>query len=135
MSEATPTPSMGPTSGLVYGDVPNRIIAYIIDIIVLAIINVVVGIVLAVVGISALSGTGLDATTNWVGSIILSPAVSLAISGAYFVYAWTNQRATIGMKALSLQIGNALRRDDDHQGIRPSAVGSPSARSSASPRS
>lgn len=106
MSEATPTPSMGPTSGLVYGDVPNRIIAYIIDIIIIVIINVAVGIVLAIVGISASSGSGLDVTTNWIGSIILT-AVSLAISGAYFVYAWTNQRATIGMKALSLQIGNA----------------------------
>ena len=33
--------------------------------------------------------------------------VGLAISGAYFLYSWTNQRATIGMKALGLQIGNA----------------------------
>ena len=91
---------------MVYGDVPNRVIAYIIDIVVVAIISIAVGLVLAIVGIATTSGTGLNATTNWIGSIILT-IVGLAISGAYFVYSWTNQRATLGMKALGLQIGNA----------------------------
>ena len=96
----------GPNSTFVYGDVPNRVIAYIVDVIVIVILNVAVGLVLAVIGITAVNVSGLDISPNWLGSIILA-AVGLAISGAYFVYSWTNQRATIGMKALGLQIGTA----------------------------
>jgi len=103
---AAPAAASGPGASMVYGDVPNRVIAYIIDIVVVAIISIAVGLVLAIVGIATSSGTGLNATTNWIGSIILT-IVGLAISGAYFVYSWTNQRATLGMKALGLQIGNA----------------------------
>lgn len=94
-------------STMVYGDLPNRIIAYIIDIIVLAILGIGVAIVLGVVGISVVSTSGAAAaTTNWFGTIVIT-VVGLAISAAYFIYSWTNQRATIGMKALGLQIGNA----------------------------
>ena len=90
MSAATPSPA----PGLVYGDVPNRIIAYIIDAIVLFVINIIVfGVILAIV--SGLIGT------------ILIAVIGLAISGIYFVYLWTNSRATLGMRVLSLQIGTA----------------------------
>jgi len=94
MNEATPAPSSSPASGLVYGDVPNRIIAYIIDGFVLFAINIVIIAVLA----GLLSGL--------IGSIVFT-VVGLAISGAYFVYTWTRMRATLGMKVLSLQIGTA----------------------------
>jgi uncharacterized RDD family membrane protein YckC len=103
---AAPAPAVATTPAMVYADVPNRIIAYIIDIIVIAVISIAIGLVLAIVGISVVSGSGTGATTNWLGTIILT-AVGLAISGAYFVYSWSNQRATIGMKALGLQIGDA----------------------------
>ena len=105
-SMAAAAPTAGSGTSMVYADVPNRIIAYIIDIVVLVIIQIVVGIVLAIVGIKALDGTGATATTNWLGSIILA-LVGLAISGAYFIYFWTTQRATVGMRALGLQIGTA----------------------------
>ena len=105
-SMAAAAPTAGSGTSMVYADVPNRIIAYIIDIVVLVIIQIVVGIVLAIVGIKALDGTGATATTNWFGSIILA-LVGLAISGAYFIYFWTTRRATVGMRALGLQIGTA----------------------------
>jgi uncharacterized RDD family membrane protein YckC len=92
MSEATP--SAAPTSGLVYGDVPNRAIAYIIDAIVIGLISIVI------YGIFG----GIIAGT--VGSL-LAGVVGLAISAAYFVYTWTKMRATLGMKVLGLQIGSA----------------------------
>ncbi|MEA2630242.1 MAG: hypothetical protein QOE66_461 [Chloroflexota bacterium] len=82
----------------VYADVPNRIFAYIIDAIILFIVNVVVIIVLA--------GVGLGNSVFGVGSIILA-IVGLIISGAYFIYTWTAMRGTVGMKALGMQIGNA----------------------------
>jgi len=89
-----PVPSSIPPSGLVYGDVPNRIIAYIIDGFVLFVINMVIIVVLAAF-LSGLFGT------------IVFTVVGLAISGVYFVYCWTVRRATLGMQALSLQIGTA----------------------------
>jgi uncharacterized RDD family membrane protein YckC len=101
---AAPPPSAGASASMVYADVPNRIIAYIIDIIVLVILNVVVGLILAAIGLAATSGSGSNLSTNWIGSIIFA-LVGLAISGAYFIYSWTNRRATLGMQALGLQIG------------------------------
>ena len=105
-ASATAAAAAALPSTMVYGDVPNRIIAYIIDIIVLVILNIGVAIVLGIVGLSVTSVSAGEVTTNWLATIIVA-IVSLAISAAYFIYSWTNQRATIGMKALGLQIGNA----------------------------
>lgn len=105
MTDQTPASAPLP-GGLVYGDVPNRIIAYIIDVIVIAIVNIVVGIVLGIVGLSVVTVNGLEVGYNYLASVIFA-IISLAISGAYFVWFWTNQRATVGMKALGLQIGTA----------------------------
>ncbi|MEO8437651.1 MAG: RDD family protein [Chloroflexota bacterium] len=94
------------TNAFVYADLPNRVIAYIIDIVVIVVINVVIGIILAAIGLAASSGTGATAAGSFVGTIIFA-IVSLAISGAYFIYSWTRNRATLGMRALGLQIGSA----------------------------
>ena len=45
---------------MVYADLPNRIIAYVIDIVVLVVINVVVTIVLGAVGLSTLNGLDVN---------------------------------------------------------------------------
>ncbi len=103
---APPAPVVSGPSTMVYGDLPNRIIAYIIDIIVLVILNIAVALVLGVIGLSVTSVSGTTISTNWIATIIVA-LVGLAISAGYFIYSWTNQRATIGMKALGLQIGNA----------------------------
>ncbi len=97
---------LGPAPSLVYADVLNRVVAYVIDGLVLVILNIGAGIVLGIIGIAVITGTGGNISTNWVGSLIYA-FVGLAISGAYFVYLWTNQRSTVGMKVLNLQIGNA----------------------------
>lgn len=94
-----PTAQAGP-QGFVYADVPNRAIAYIIDLIVLFLIYVVVGIVLASIGLSI--GGALS------GSYVIFALVGLVISGIYFWFTWTRMRGTIGMKALGMQIGNAV---------------------------
>jgi uncharacterized RDD family membrane protein YckC len=99
-------PSAGPAASLVYADVGNRVIAYVIDLLVIAVFNIVVGIVLGIIGIAVVTGTGGNVGTNLAGSLIYT-FLGLVISGVYFVYSWTNQRATLGMKALNLQIGNA----------------------------
>lgn len=103
---AAPAEPPSAASILVYGDVPNRTIAYIIDLIVIFIISFAVDLVLGFAGIAVVSGTGTNTTTNWFGTLTVT-AVSLVISGAYFIYSWAKQRATIGMKILGLQIGDA----------------------------
>ena len=120
MLQGTP-PVPGPM-GLIYGDVLNRSIAYIIDAIVIAIITAILS---AIVGAifgpavtvslnSLLNGGGLG-DVNWL-VVIIDFAVGLAVSIAYFVYLWTAQRATLGMRVMSLQVGNetdgaTLKRD------------------------
>lgn len=96
MTETTPQASSVP-GGLVYADVPNRAIAYIIDAIILAVIIVVVAGIVAAIGLAA---------GGFIGAIVIG-IIGLAISAAYFIYTWTTMRATVGMKALGMQIGNA----------------------------
>jgi len=105
-----PAPSAGPsgTTGLVYADVPNRAIAYIIDLIIMAIIGAVIGIVLAAIGLatSTLDLNNGSFSYNYLGGIIQT-LIALAISAGYFIYTWTSMRATVGMRVLGMQIGNA----------------------------
>lgn len=101
-----PTPAAQST-GFVYADVPNRAIAYIIDSIIVFVGILVIGVVLAAIGLATTTiGPSAAVETNYLAAIILG-LVGIAISGAYFVYTWTSMRATVGMKVLGMQIGNA----------------------------
>jgi len=105
LTSTVPVP--GP-AGFVYADVPNRIVAYFIDSIILFIIGL--GTV-AIIG-GALGGvTNPSSTTdgsivevNYGASLVVG-LIGLAISAAYFILMWSSQRATVGMKVLGLQIG------------------------------
>jgi uncharacterized RDD family membrane protein YckC len=101
-------------AGFFYADVPNRIIAYLIDLIVLLIINIVVGIVLAAI----IGATVSNGQLNVLSFVVLGFA-SLGVSAAYFVYMWSSQRGTVGMKLLGLQIGHERdgRSIDTGQGL------------------
>ncbi|HEV8516243.1 MAG TPA: RDD family protein [Candidatus Limnocylindrales bacterium] len=103
-STPPPAPSAGP-AGYYYADVPNRAIAYIIDVIIIGIINIII---LAVLGGIFGGGGIVDPVTgqlNFIATVVIA-VVGLVISGAYFVYTWTSMRATIGMRLLGMQIGN-----------------------------
>ena len=102
MSFQVPPAAAPPGSAaIVYADLPNRIIAYVIDSVVLFAVNIVVAIVLGAVGLSMFNG--LD--VNYM-AVLVSGVLGLAISAGYFIYTWTSMRATFGMKALGMQIGN-----------------------------
>ena len=104
----TPPPRTPGASEVVYADVPNRAVAYIIDVIIIGIIGAIIGSVLGSLGLSPVtidSGT-LEVSINIVG-VLVSSIVGIVISAAYFVYTWTSMRATIGMRILGMQIGNA----------------------------
>jgi uncharacterized RDD family membrane protein YckC len=97
---SAPPPPSAPTSGLVYADVPNRVIAFIIDAIILFVLLLIVGAILGAIGLA----TGAGAT--FVSSIVYA-LIGLAVGAGYFIYTWTSMRATLGMRALGMQIGNA----------------------------
>ena len=102
--QPAPQPAAVPgASGFVFADVPNRIIALIIDSIVLAVIYMVLGIVLGIVGIQAGLMSG-----RFDLAVVVFGVIGFAISVAYFMYSWTRMRATLGMRALGMQVGYAF---------------------------
>jgi uncharacterized RDD family membrane protein YckC len=96
---------------LSFADTASRIVAYVIDIVILGIIGFT---------IAALLGLG-ETTTRTSGSNTFSsyfvsttnPIVSLIftlIGAAYFIFSWSGgRRATIGQRLLHLQVGNAFQ--------------------------
>ena len=106
-----PQPQVGP-AGLVYADVPNRAIAYILDAIILFVIGLILAMVLGAVGLNSFT-TNPNATSvndlivyNPVAGLVQA-IVGMLVSGAYFVYTWTTMRASLGQRALGMQVGNA----------------------------
>jgi len=86
---------------IVYADIPNRVIAYIVDIVALVIIVVAIELIIVVV---LLAGGRASGETGFSG--VVFNMIGAVLSAAYFLYGWS-RRATIGMRWLGLQIGNA----------------------------
>jgi uncharacterized RDD family membrane protein YckC len=105
MQNLTSTAPVPGPAGLFYADLPNRIIAYIIDMILLAIVGVVIGAItgsfMPVVSFDLVNGFHY----NYFAAII-NAAIGAAVSAGYFIYTWTNMRGTVGMKVLGMQIGS-----------------------------
>jgi uncharacterized RDD family membrane protein YckC len=91
----------GPAPGVMYADLVTRIIAYVIDAILLSIAFGIVGV--AILGGFLLTG-GLAGAI--IGFVVLG-LLYLVGSAAYFIYTWTTMRATPGQKILSLETVNA----------------------------
>lgn len=91
----------GPAPGVAYADLTNRIIAAVIDGIILWVVwAVVAGVVLS--GIALTGGFGMLLVVGVVLGVIW--AVGTA---AYFVYTWMTMRASPGQKILKLETVNA----------------------------
>ncbi len=93
-------PVAGP-AGYYYADVPNRIIAFIIDYIIFFLVFFIVGAVTLGMFGTNLGFVQLQSTT----SVLVQNVLSYLLVGAYFVYTWTAMRGTLGMKLLGMQIG------------------------------
>lgn len=104
---APPPPPSAPMSGLVYADVPNRAIAYIIDVIIVAIVAGIVFAILSGIGLSVVTVSSSGAIQVNYAAALIQGVIGLVISAAYFIYTWTSMRATVGMRVLGMQIGNA----------------------------
>jgi uncharacterized RDD family membrane protein YckC len=116
-SQLTSTQPVAGPAGLYYADVPNRIIAYIIDAIIIFIVGVIISIVIyAILGPAtslkevqdpnSILGVRFETQTNILSALVFA-VFNIAWSGGYFVYMWTAMRGTVGMKLLGMQVGNA----------------------------
>lgn len=111
-------PVAGP-AGYVYGDVPNRSIAFIIDGIIIGIIGAIIGAIsIAILGDKVTVGN-IQVTSASSISILVYNVVWYAIIAVYFWYMWTKSRATVGMRLLGMQIGHETdgRTIDNNQAM------------------
>lgn len=102
-------PVAGP-AGYFYADVPNRIIAYIIDAILIGIVNIIiVAVLVAIIGPTTVVTIGqnfsVNASVNF-GPLLIITLIGLAVNAAYFIYTWVALRGTVGMKVLGMQVGH-----------------------------
>jgi uncharacterized RDD family membrane protein YckC len=107
-----PTPA---PAGFVYGDIPNRSIAFIIDAIIIGVVRLLIAAVTL-----AIFGTKVqDFTDPSTLSVLAFAVVWYGIVVVYFWYLWTRSRGTVGMKLLGMQIGHETdgRTIDDRAAI------------------
>jgi uncharacterized RDD family membrane protein YckC len=83
---------VGPAPGVSYADLVTRVIALVIDGVILVIPYIVLAILLSIAG-----GVG-----SFVGSLLWA-----GLSAVYFVWTWTTMRATYGQKFMKLETVNA----------------------------
>lgn len=102
--QAPPPTTVQGIPGFVYADVPNRFIALIIDAIVMGLVFAVIGIVLVAIGLDA----GFTVTNADLVATVVYAILSLVVGAGYFIYTWTSMRASVGMRVLGMQVGNAF---------------------------
>jgi uncharacterized RDD family membrane protein YckC len=90
----------GPAPGVAYADIVTRIIALVIDSVILWIPYAIVSSIL--IGALFLSGGAIAMILGLVVGVLYA-----ALAGAYFVWTWTTQRASYGQKFLKLETVNA----------------------------
>ena len=96
-----PTKDPGPAPGITYADLGIRIVAFIVDAIIVGILFVVIGGII----IGVLASLGGFASVL-LGFIFLT-AFNAAFSAIYFIYTWTSMRASPGQRMLGLETVNA----------------------------
>ncbi len=101
----------GPAAGLAYATVGVRLVAYIIDGIILGVIDGTLG---ALFGIGFLFSYGFDVFRPGRlfdfalgGGFLAYVLLAAAVSGVYFVYTWTRNGASVGQSLLNLEVRNA----------------------------
>ena len=108
LTSTTRTP--GP-AGLVYADVPNRIIALVVDGIVLTAIGFLLSLVF---GGLVTEGGAIDGSGGGlqIGPFIIVAVLEAAISLGYFALGWKSFHGTPGMRMLGLRIGDESAGDE-----------------------
>jgi uncharacterized RDD family membrane protein YckC len=104
VSTITSSQTVAGPAGMAYADVPSRIFAYIIDVIIMAVgFGILYTIFFGLFIGSALAGFGFM-TFVWFVVMLLIYAAGSAV---YFIYTWTNLRGSPGQRVLGLETLNA----------------------------
>ena len=102
--------TMAGPAGIALADVPDRIIAWIIDAIIVSIAGYIVALITtSILGDNFLGILGLASfhTASFI-SVIVAVVVMLAVTAGYFWYMWTQMGgATVGMKVMKLSVRDA----------------------------
>ena len=101
--------------GLVYAGAGPRLVAYIVDAVLIGIVGAIVAIPFAANTVADLSAAGaFDPTNPTPFTPLMTPVagvgtiLALLLQAAYFTLLWSSSgRATIGMRLLTLQVGDA----------------------------
>jgi uncharacterized RDD family membrane protein YckC len=100
-STATPVPG---APGLAFATTAERVVAFVIDALIVGVIAVVISVVL---GVAPTTVRTTGTTTSWYTTA--NAIVAVVVNLAYFVGSWTGgRRATVGQRLLHLQVGNAF---------------------------
>lgn len=94
-------PVAGP-AGLIHADAPTRVVAYLMDVVLLTALGLLV---------QAATGSLLGDLASERGDVEALPFVVFAIlalilSAGWFIYPWATHRGTVGMRLLGLRIGH-----------------------------
>jgi uncharacterized RDD family membrane protein YckC len=93
----------------VYADTVNRVFAYIIDAIILAIVFFIIGLIVAAIFPSP-TPTSLEELFQFqvnYAAVVVNAIIQTALSAVYFIYTWMTMRGTPGQRLLGMQVGNA----------------------------
>jgi uncharacterized RDD family membrane protein YckC len=118
MTWAPPPDVLQPQAGLRFAEVGPRFVAWLVDSILVGLVAGVISIPIFLAMTSGydwgrlfeMASTGRPFTFDGelLAASLVTSLVSAAISGVYFVFLWSSGgRATLGMRLLKLQIGNA----------------------------
>lgn len=90
--------------GLVFSDIPSRLVAYLVDVAIVGVAGAALVIALGLGEVVQTSSARYVWVSGWTANI------AFALLGAlYFVFFWTGgRRATIGQRAFDIQVGNAF---------------------------
>jgi len=109
-SNITTSGTIAGPAGTALADIPNRIIAVVIDFIILGVIGFIVGAIIHPIlgeriGIGPIFG---DIVVPSLVSSLVVAVIMAAVSAGYFIYMWLKMNgATLGMRVLKLQVRDA----------------------------
>ena len=118
MTDTSAPASRGPSDrSIAYGDAASRLVAYLIDGVLVGVVIFVVALVMMRVLGSTLPAAAADGTRGSIdpGRALVNAVVATAISGAYFVGCWLLFGRTIGQRLL----GMVVLREADGDRLRP----------------
>lgn len=119
-SNITARGTMAGPAGLALADIPDRLIAFVIDAIILGIAGFIVSTITTSVLGDTFSFGGIFVGTTKVPSLIstiVAVAIMAAVSAGYFVYMWTRMGgSTVGMRLMKVRVVDGMTGGPISQG-------------------